>query len=492
MPADAGDSNGSVGFNTLDLSNPGPAGVTASVPPSFTVNRTSGVINSVVSPVTTVEVTPISGHADSNAFTITHKHTVTDVVFRTTTVAQVDGYLTIDSTFDSTTFRTRQSNPVAGTSLLESGPVVNGSFTVLRKETLTITAPQPGTEIHRESVEERPTGNAAFATVSDIQSTWNNYAWGWEMTEQIIDPGDAPHANLISTWSYYQPTEVTGPYSAFDGVGSLKSHIRYDGHEESHTYWLNNHEVKLPFAGDPDGLTLSQVYTPANFTLTTISKVGTNTLSKQTESYIQATNTRTSSTFIDNNATLTTTTVLKPFGADFGGQPASISHPDGTLTTYDYTRYADGGKNVVMKTGAPDEEDDDIVSLGRQSITTYNRFGSAIRNVTETIGYTTNIVEDHSAVTDVDDYGRPLTTEYFPLSSEVDETFANSEVADTSEDAKWTTTTTYSCCGVASTTDRQGITTTYGYDGLRRQTKSTTLGVTTETVRNGLTTDTHH
>ena len=485
MPADAGDSNGSVGFNTLDLSNPGPAGVTASVPPSFTVNRTSGVINSVVSPVTTVEVTPISGHADDpNAFTITHKHTVTDVVFRTTTVAQVDGYLTIDSTFDSTTFRTRQSNPVVGTSLLESGPVVNGDFTVLRKETLTITAPQPGTEIHRESVEERPTGTAAFATVSDIQSTWNNYAWGWEMTEQIIDPGDAPHANLISTWSYYQPTEVTGPYSAFDGEGRLKSHSRYDGHEEAHTYWLNNHEVKLPFAGDPEGLILSQVYNPANFTLTTIRKVGTNTLSKQTESYIQATNTRTSSTFIDNNTTLTTTTVLKPFGADFGGQPASISHPDGTLTTYEYTRYADGGKNVVMKTGSPTGG---AVTLGQQTTATYNRNGTAIRSLSETIGYDTNIIIDHTAVTLVDDYGRARTNAYFPSGSSA----TDGAVQASATAPKWTTTTTYSCCGVASTTDRQGITTTYGYDGLRRQTKSTTLGVTTETVRNGLTTDTH-
>jgi RHS repeat-associated protein len=55
----------------------------------------------------------------------------------------------------------------------------------------------------------------------------------------------------------------------------------------------------------------------------------------------------------------------------------------------------------------------------------------------------------------------------------------------------WTTTTAYSCCGVATSTDRQGIVTTYGYDGLRRQTTSTARGVTTETVRNGLTTDTY-
>ena len=482
MTSHAGDNNGTAGFKTPDLSNPGRAGVTASVPSSFTVNRTGGVITSVVSPVTTVEVTQISGHADPNAFTITHKHTSTGTTFRTTTIALDSGYFQINSTFDGTTFRTRQSQPVAGTTLLESGAVVGGTFTALRKETLTITIPQPGTEVHRETVEERPTGTAAFATVSDVQSTWNNYAWGWEMTQQATDPGGA---NLISNWTYYQPGEVTGPGPSYEGEGRLKSHTRYDGHQETHAYWLNNHQTLLPFAGSAQGLTVSSTYDPATGTHTTTRAVGADILSKETETFNQTTNTRTSTTYTSATGTLTTTTVLKTFGADFGGQPASVSHPDGTLTTYDYTRHTTGGgKVVVMKTGVPSGG---AVTLGKKTTTTYNRNGTAIRSVTETIGYTTNITVDHTAVTAVDNYGRALTTASFPTSS----TAADGAVQATATAPKWTTATTYSCCGVATSTDRHGIDTTYGYDGLRRQTTSTTLGVTTETVHNGLTTYTH-
>jgi RHS repeat-associated protein len=71
-------------------------------------------------------------------------------------------------------------------------------------------------------------------------------------------------------------------------------------------------------------------------------------------------------------------------------------------------------------------------------------------------------------------YGRAEETSHFPGTQ-----------------GAYTTTASYTCCGVESTTDRHGVTTTYAYDGLGRQIKSTTLGVTTETVHNGLTTDTH-
>ncbi|MCH7229097.1 RHS repeat-associated core domain-containing protein [Haloferula sp. A504] len=55
----------------------------------------------------------------------------------------------------------------------------------------------------------------------------------------------------------------------------------------------------------------------------------------------------------------------------------------------------------------------------------------------------------------------------------------------------WQTSTTYSCCGIESTTDKYGITTYHAYDSLNRRIKTNRIGVTTETVHNGLTIETH-
>jgi RHS repeat-associated protein len=268
------------------------------------------------------------------------------------------------------------------------------------------------------------------------------------------------------------------------GFGTGSTYSRYDGHQEVHTYWLNNTQTQMPFAGNAQGLTVSRQYNPATRTTTTTRTAAGNTLSKETNTYDPATNTSTSTVYSSATESLSTVTTNMPYTADFGGQPASILHPDTTLTTYSYERHSDGGKTVIMKNGAASGN---AVSLGKSTTTTYNRYGTVIRSITETIGYTDNMPLDHTAVTSVDNFGRPLVTAAFPtVSSAVD-----GAVQATATAPKWSTSMTYSCCGTASTTDRTGITTTYAYDSLRRQNKSTSLGVTQETVHRGLTQDTH-
>jgi len=483
--SNGGDTTGTLRFFTPDFTNPGRSGVAAFVPSTYTVNRTAGIITSVVNPTNTIELSSAATAFDPNAFTITHKHTATGTVFRTTTIGRVQEgavtYFRADSTYDLTTFRFQQSQPAAGTFLLESGPLVGSSFTALRKENLTITVPQLGTEIHRETTQELDPATSTYVTVSDTATTWNKFAWGWEMTQQAIEPSSA---NLVSNWTYYQPGETTGPNASTEGLGQIRTLTRYDGHQEVHTYWLNNHQTQLPFAGNAQGLTLSRQYNPATRTTTTTRTVAGNILSKETATYDPATNISTNTTYSSATESLSTITKLMPYTADFGGQPASILHPDTTLTTYSYQRHSDGGKTIIMKNGAASGN---TVSLGKSTTTTYNRYGTIIRSLMETIGYSTNITLDHSAVTSVDDFGRPLITAAFPTASSA----ADGAVQATATAPKWTTAQSYSCCGTATATDRQGTVTTFAYDGLRRQTKSTSLGVTQETVHRGLTSDSH-
>jgi RHS repeat-associated protein len=486
MDSKAKDAKGTVEFHTPNFTNPGPAGLIASVPSIVTVNRTGGVITSVVGPISTIEISSSATTFDPNAFTVTHKHTATGTTFRTTSIQRIqDGgvtYLRVDSTHLGTARRYQQSQAVTGTFVLESGGLVGVSPDALREVTLVITVPEPGTEVHRETVRERATAAGTYATVSDIQSTWSNYPWGWEMIEQIIDPDGTP---LTSTWTYYGPGEITGAYGSEEGFGLLHTHSRYDGHQEIHTYWLNNHNSQLPFADDADGLTIAREFnTTGAGTHTIIRSAGGNTLSKDTETYDSTANTVTATSYTALG-TLTTVTTLKPYSADFGGEPASIANADGTLTTCAYTRHTTGGgKDVVTSTGT---SSGGAVSLGRQTTTTYNRYGTAIRSFTATIGYSTNITLDHTAVTLVDAFGRALTTAHFGSSTAVD----GSVQATIVNAPLWTTATSYSCCGIDSTTDRHGLITSYAHDGLRREVKSTSLGVTTETIHSGLTTDIH-
>ena len=163
---------------------------------------------------------------------------------------------------------------------------------------------------------------------------------------------------------------------------------------------------------------------------------------------------------------LTTTTVLKLFGADFGGQPLKVTRPDGTVTTYRYLRNEGTGKNVTVKSGAitnPTAADGGTVTHGTTATTTFNAFGTPV------LGTSTLIAPDHGSiitesyeVTAVDAFGRAEITSHFG--------------------GAYTTRASYSCCGLETSTDMHGVETVFAYDGLRRQTKSTTLGVTTETV----------
>jgi RHS repeat-associated protein len=529
----AGDSKGVLRVFTPTFANPGIAGIGTFVPSTAIVTRdTTNLVTKVVGPVTTIDIVSTGTERDPNAFTIFHKRG--GVTFRTTIVSLVDEggktYLRADSTFvdanGSTTFRFQQSKtstpatgttPAVDTYCLESGPFKNNVFTCMRRETLTTstfvaesqiptggggggggdgngdgvtpdptptpTPTQPDIQIHRETVEENN------ACVSDIETTWENHVGGWEKIKQVIAP--TTDNKLTSTWTYYQPGEVSG-----GTYGGLKLYTRYDGYTEYHTYLFNGgndiYLTQLPFAGALNGLTLKRVWNSSANTLTTTRTVNGKTLSQETETFDTATATVTTVTYTsgaDSGNTLTSSTRFMPGGKnssgndnDFGGQPASISNPDGTTTSYTYQRYEDGGKTVAMTTLGPD-------SIGKSTTTTYNRYGNIVRQITSTEGYSPDVAIDHFAVTAVDVLGRPTETFHFPSNSSVDDQFKISEKA-SAIDPKWTTTATYSCCGISSSTDRHGVVTTYEHDGLRRQTKATTLGVTTETVYDGLTTTT--
>ena len=486
--SDAGDTTGYLRFFTPDFTNPGLVGINAFVPASYKVTRTEVtgigvVITKVETGNNTIELSASPVDSDQNAFKVSHKD-LNNNEFRVTKIYLVKDdngnplYLRVDSTYAGSTFRYQQSQPTPGHYVLESGPVIippfgPDDFTVLRVESLAVTK-TANAEIHRKIVVENG------ATVSDIATTWENCSWGWEKIKEVIEPdGTTP---LTSTWSYFTG-EGTGPAGSGDagsneGYGRLKEYVRYDGYMETHTYWTNNHQTMLPFAGVVQGLKLSRQWSNGHTTLTTIRTVGTKTLSEESETYASSETapTITTTSKASTGTVLTTIATLKPYGARFGGQPASVLHPDGTLTTYEY-EYTDasGTKTVTSRTTGTNG----TITEGTETVTVTNRQGNVVESTTTAVGTGEGMILDRWIVgkelnIDIDSFGRPLKIRHFPSGAT----------------QAWTSNRAYNCCGLAMETDRHGIPTYYAYDGLRRQIKSNTLGVTTQNTYIGLTTET--
>src|SRR5690606_24828680 len=134
-------------------------------------------------------------------------------------------------------------------------------------------------------------------------------------------------------------------------------------------------------------------------------------------------------------ANLVTTTRYVPAG-DFEGRVASVLHPDGTMAIHEYTRQ---GNNIVttMRNGAPNEARTAIID-GVVSTTVTGPNGRTVS--LSVVDIVSGITLEDRQVTGLDGEGRPLGWNYLDGS---------------------TTTLVYNASGLASETDRLGITTDY-------------------------------
>ncbi len=480
-----GQADGTLTFHAETFANAGRSALIANVPSDFTVNRSGDIITSIQTGAGSVEVAaaaPALLALDPNAFIITHKDT-SGSVFRTTTISFVtEGgleRLRMDTTFEGSTTRSEQTRPQSGTFVMETGKLVSNTFEPLSRDTLVRTKPSAGARVDRRTISERPTASAAWSTTSDTEETWEKQYNGWKKTKAIINPSGAA---LTSTWAYYQPGEITGSGGSYEGVGELKQHTSYDGSTSFHTYTLNQTSVTTPYAGNPAGKVTKSTWNPGTLTATDTTEINGIMVSKSVT--IHTPTTRTNVTHTSAAGTLTTVTHYLPSGQDFGGRPVKTLHPDGTLTTYAYTRNPGGGSTTTTENGST--TDNNTVAKGTRSITTTNSRGTTILSKTEAVGYGTgNAIFSSMAVTSIDNLGRPLTTAHHPTTASV-----TGEAA-TAAGAAYTTTMAYSCCGTAKEVDMYGIPTFYAYDHLQRQIKTNRLGVTSETHYKGLTTEEH-
>lgn len=152
---------------------------------------------------------------------------------------------------------------------------------------------------------------------------------------------------------------------------------------------------------------------------------------------------------------LVTTTRTISSGAYLDKIAATLS-ADQILTTTSYaTDGTTGELTTTTATGTPDATATTVLA-GTRTITVTDSLGRLLSETTEDIATATTL--DAYVVTTTDDYGRATRLDY------TDGTFE---------------LRAYSCCGLSSETDRQGVTTSYTYDPLGRTEYVTRQGLTT-------------
>ena len=420
-----------------------------------------------------VAKTPIL-NGDSNAYTISLRTSSTASVHRTILFENTGSSFRVSSNYMSKTIIT-DWHPKSGTTdtfTMDQGYMNGSTFEVLRSVDKIVSQPDPGTYIIRMKVYERPS-NAASNTmpsllISDREVTYVKYSWSWQVVKRVIDPDNT---KLTTTYEYFQSGEMTGP-SSYAGVGRLKSMKSYDGHEELHIYDDYSHTVFTPFKGDVDAVETTVAWDANYLERTYTRKVDGHLVEKNINTYNPSTLTYTSKDYSSASNFLTTTYEYYPVVANNANSalPKRIINPDGTATLISNTQTS-SARTTEIKSGAYNSGTQTITQ-GTQQTTVTGIHGAMEASMTTAIGTGSGTILSHAIVYSADAYGRALTTQYYPISGS----------------SAFTTTATYDCCGMSSSTDKYGITTYYMRDDLGRMIKSNTLGVTQETLFNGLTT----
>jgi len=148
----------------------------------------------------------------------------------------------------------------------------------------------------------------------------------------------------------------------------------------------------------------------------------------------------------DTNNLVTTTRYYT--NGSFNGWMASVLYPDGTFTLYEYGTNATSRTNIVWH-GQPGATYTNVID-GTKTVTVMGTAGQTLSISVYDIS--SGILTAQETYSNFDEWNRPGRVTH------LDGTYED---------------TVYGCCGPDSVTDREGVTTAYGYDALKRKTSET-------------------
>lgn len=306
--------------------------------------------------------------------------------------------------------------------------------------------------------------------VAKARRSYFQFAWGWALTQEVLDPDGA---QVKTTYDY-------------DGQGRLLQVTRPDGSWEGYAYHPDGSLARVLSPFGLSGPTPYNLYAKTvDYDYTPLSNSGDDGSVEPDrprriiESVYGKETGRSYAVFLPgeereircatigaawNNTNNLVTVTKRHTSGDFEGEIISIRRPDGVMELRDYEITAQTNRVTTISVGQPDNGAT-AVTNGTTTITVTGPEGQLLsvtnRDIATSVVLGTEIYSNH------DSYDRPQRVTY------LDGTYRD---------------TIYGCCGVDSERDRDGVTTTYLYDSLKRPYTAIRAGygtVSTITVYDG-------
>ncbi|MBI4027026.1 MAG: RHS repeat protein, partial [Verrucomicrobia bacterium] len=315
-----------------------------------------------------------------------------------------------------------------------------------------------GTTTNR--VETTSVKNAEGTTeVYRVVNTYQTFPWREELVQRVV--GAAGSAQT-TTWTYETNPAFPNSY------GRVIQRVDPSGAWERYEYDSVGRTVKViaavgdapVSAGESASRVAATTYAGDNMTITKVETLlGQEVARRYTVLHpgeMQAIVATTPGASQTDPSNLVTVTKKYTSGA-FSNEVQSVKSPDGTMSLYTYLM-SGNQKTTTVKTGQPNAGETDIVD-GTRIVTVVDQAGNALTETTTDIA--SGLLLTSATTTQQDEFGRPTRVDY----------------NDGTHIAR-----NYGCCGVESETDREGITTTFIHDDLKRVIASTRVGITTLTT----------
>jgi RHS repeat-associated protein len=340
----------------------------------------------------------------------------------------------------------------------------------LRKTTKVVsTVPGVSKTVHQVLTEKNSAGTDV--TVSDEVITYISVFGGYKKYKSEVYP--ATGLPLTTIWTYYW-NNTDSPESR----GQVKSESYPDGTIRNHTYLAGTmsgltgvtHTITSSQTLGPITLVETRFRDAASGSVYSTTTLNGATISKWDDIWTSSSGLHTKTHHDYRNATdvFTTTTDYYATGITNGGIEKKVVFPDGTMRT---TGIVTGSTDKII-TICEGAGSGGVVVCGTQTILDvdqnaqlYHRLVTAIN----TGGAADGMVLEESQAT-AWDTGLVTAVDYFPSGGS----------------PLWTISGTFNCCGLASLTDKFGITTYYAYDDANRVIRENVNGVTIATEYDGL------
>jgi len=298
--------------------------------------------------------------------------------------------------------------------------------------------------------------NSTGQVISKQIQTYQVFSWGTELVQEQVDPDGA---NLTTTWSYYDSVPATNI-----NYGHLQQTIGPTGHWTTYQYDQFGRTTKTveqfldSTLGSPDNSNrvTTTTYSDSVPQETIVETVLGQEISRRYRvnhpNEVDDIQCQTAGAAWNATGNLINITKTVPGGV-FEGDTQSIVNLDGTMSLYQYTTNSNSA-TITVYTGQPNSGGTAIVD-GTETVTVKDYAGNQISSLSYDI--VSGLILSSNVTTQTDDFGRPTTV----------------------VSLGGTNSTVYGCCGLMSSTDAQGITTSYTYDSLKRTVTTTRAGITT-------------